>query len=291
MDILRLRCFLALSEYLSFTYAAEALHISQSSMSKHINRLEQDLGVQLFERRGKITQMTEEAAILINHAKSIVEEYDDMMKTVTGVIDARTKITRLGIPPMGSQNRILNRLKAITESQQKISLKIVERQEVELISDLMHGNIDMCVIRKEILPDAGFRTYTIIRESAVVMLPKSHRLSEAKYLDFNALKDEKFIFFDELTAPHKIFLKAIRNAGFEPTIVRTVKTETVYINCVLELEGICLLFESDSELIHFIPGIELIPLKEDVYSEIVLAVQNKKKATPVEKLIAAGLRI
>ena len=290
MEILRLRCFVALSEYLSFTNAADALHISQSSMSKHIMHLERELGVLLFERKGRSTRLTDAGLSLVKHAKSIIDEYDVMMQTVVSFIDNAAKITQVGIAPMGGQNKFVKVLKTIISRHPQKTLKLVEREEVDLINDVTHGSLDMIVIRKEILPSSGFRTYLMLRESALVMLPKNHPLSDAKYLDFAALKNENYIFMDEYTAPYKIFLEASRKAGFEPNIARTAKTDIIRINCVRDGEGICLFFENDAEIAHFVTDVKLIPLKEDVFSEIVLAIPSWKKVTPVEKILAAGLK-
>lgn len=290
MEIFRYRCFVALSEYLSFTNAADALHISQSSMSKHIMQLERELDVQLFERKGRSTQLTEAGLSLVKHIKSIIVEYDYMMQTVAGYINSASKTTQLGIAPMGCQNKFIRLLREIMSKNSQQTLKIVEREEVELINDVTHGSLDIIIIRKEILPSSGFRTHKILSEGALVMLPASNPLSEAECLDFYALRNENFIFMDEYTAPYKIFLEASRNAGFEPNIVRTAKTEIIMINCVRDGEGICLFFRNDTDLYHFFTDIKLVPLKENILSDIVLAVPGWKKATPMEKMLSIELK-
>jgi len=71
MDFVRLSVFSAVARRLSFSRAAEALHLSQPAVSKHIRQLEAELGVQLFHRRGNRVELTDAGRIVADYAQRI----------------------------------------------------------------------------------------------------------------------------------------------------------------------------------------------------------------------------
>lgn len=74
----RLKVFIEVARYLSFTKAAKELCISQPAISKHIQELESMYKVQLFERNGVKISLTHEGGIFLKHARKIVEKYDSL---------------------------------------------------------------------------------------------------------------------------------------------------------------------------------------------------------------------
>lgn len=85
MDIQWLREFLALSKTLNYRACAEKLFISQSTLSKHISAIEQELGAQLFVRDTKSVRLTEEGRLFNDSVRLIVREYDAIVEQISGV--------------------------------------------------------------------------------------------------------------------------------------------------------------------------------------------------------------
>src|SRR4030095_11983121 len=76
MELRHLRYFVALAECLSFTRAAERVHVTQSTLSHQIRQLEEEVGRMLFERIGKRVVMTEAGERFIEHATRALREVD-----------------------------------------------------------------------------------------------------------------------------------------------------------------------------------------------------------------------
>lgn len=77
MDTQSLLAFLAVVEHRSFSLAAEALHLSQSAISKRVQQLEQQLACQLFDRHNRTISLTESGRVLLPKARQIVELMTD----------------------------------------------------------------------------------------------------------------------------------------------------------------------------------------------------------------------
>ena len=89
MNLQQLEYFLASAERGSFSAAAEALHLSQPSVSEQVRRLEAELGVALFARVGRGLTLTEAGRSLRPHAEAVLEEVQEARESVVAVRELR----------------------------------------------------------------------------------------------------------------------------------------------------------------------------------------------------------
>ena len=82
MEITQLRYFVAVAELLSFTKAAERCHVSQPSLSQQIQKLEQELGLQLVDRLGRRVKLTDAGETFYERAAAIIDAVDDAKSCV-----------------------------------------------------------------------------------------------------------------------------------------------------------------------------------------------------------------
>ena len=89
-------------DHRSFTKAAEELFLAQSAISQQLSRLEAEIGIQIFRRSSRSVELTEEGKVILDHAKRVLAEFDDMqgeMEALTGVMRGAVRIG--GIYPFG----------------------------------------------------------------------------------------------------------------------------------------------------------------------------------------------
>ena len=92
----RLKVFFTVATRLSFTKAAAELFITQPAISKHIQELEEEYKIKLFERNGSKIALTNAGEVLLNHTKNIFEIYREIDFDISTFINERKGLLRLG---------------------------------------------------------------------------------------------------------------------------------------------------------------------------------------------------
>lgn len=99
-----LRYFWAVAQDGNLTRAAERLHVSQSSVSVQIKKLEAQLGQQLFERRGRQLELTEAGSIALDYANTMFDLGDELLGTLSDQVGASRRVLRVGAQATLSRN-------------------------------------------------------------------------------------------------------------------------------------------------------------------------------------------
>jgi len=95
-----IRYLLAVAEHRSFTRAADALCVSQPTLSQQIKHLEEALGIQLLDRSARVVQLTDAGEVYLHHARRALEELDAGKRAVSEVADLSRGFLRLGMTPV-----------------------------------------------------------------------------------------------------------------------------------------------------------------------------------------------
>ena len=108
MELHQLNCFLEVAKLEHITQAAEQLHITQPALSKVIARLEEDLGVKLFDREGKNIRLNEYGTVVMNYARRVFNSLGDMQAELEEMSAGAAGMLRIGSSfPAGEPNWIL----------------------------------------------------------------------------------------------------------------------------------------------------------------------------------------
>ncbi|MDP4156772.1 MAG: LysR family transcriptional regulator, partial [Bacillota bacterium] len=143
MELAWLNTFLTAAQCGNFRKSAELLYISQPSVTVHIKQLENELGVQLFERDKKKMRLTEEGKRYFEHAKRLIETYqnglDDLQSFKQGY---KTKLS-LAISPLLVDTILPFVLKTYLNNnpQVEVSVKIVESTDIE--ASVLNEEVDL----------------------------------------------------------------------------------------------------------------------------------------------------
>ncbi|MDE3075907.1 MAG: LysR family transcriptional regulator, partial [Chloroflexota bacterium] len=242
MELTQLRYFLEVARHLSFTRAAEALPISQPSLTNQIRRLERELGVELFTRTTRRVQLTPAGEDLIKASQQIlnlVEAAQLEMQEFSGL--RRGRVVLGTIPTVGAFS-LPPLLAEFHRQLPGIELSIQEEGSDVLFDLLLDEAIDLAVVTAaEAHPSGSIERHGLVVDELVVLMPRDHLLARHKSVTLRQLAEDRFVLFKTGYGLRRMVLDACQQAGFQPTIgFESSQRETIY-GMVEEGFGIALL--------------------------------------------------
>ena len=142
----RLRVFCSVARNMSFTKAAQELHITQPAVSRHIQELEQELGVQLFDRLATSIEITEAGELLLIHAEKIAECYRQLDFDMRLLDRHHAGELRLGATPIIAQYILPACMASFTAKFKQIKLSLIVANSAEIERAVADGQIDLGLV-------------------------------------------------------------------------------------------------------------------------------------------------
>ncbi|MBQ4526582.1 MAG: LysR family transcriptional regulator [Clostridia bacterium] len=195
MNIVQLKYFLAVCTYQTVSYAADALHISQPSLSSSIKELENEFGVCLFKRHHKGMSLTAEGEILRTMAKDILQRCELTEKIMIDLGTERKKL-RLGVPPMIGSLILPEIFDCFLSKNEDVSVDITEGGRSELIHKLSENYLDMVFLPHNREIDKNFSSLHISRLEIVCCASVHNPISKLSMVNCNSLRNSSLVLFE-----------------------------------------------------------------------------------------------
>ncbi|QRG68693.1 cidABC operon transcriptional activator CidR [Brevibacillus choshinensis] len=257
MDIRHLQYFLEVARHNSFTKAAQSLYITQPTISKMVRNLEEEIGVELFERVGKRVSLTDAGWVLFSQAEVMVKSFENMTVHINELMELKRGRLRIGLPPMVGASFFPRVIGRFCEQYPGIRLELFEAGSNKVEADVGSGVLDCGVILLPAKEDI-FDHYSFVNENIMLVVHPSHPLAERSEVAFSELEGERFLLFHEDFALHNRIVDECVRAGFHPHVVYKSSqwdflSEMVAANIGITLlpETICA--ELDAERFRIVP--------------------------------------
>ena len=186
MTITQLYYVLAVAENQNFTKAAAKCFVTQPTLSIQIQKLEDELDVQIFDRSKKPISLTDVGKKIVKQARNIVNEADrinDIVDQEKGYVGGDFK---LGIIPTVMPTLLPMFLKSFVKKYPKVKLKIEELTTDDIILRLNEGHLDAAIAATP-LENETIKERVLFFEPFMSYIPKNHRLSGKKKIDISDL--------------------------------------------------------------------------------------------------------
>jgi DNA-binding transcriptional LysR family regulator len=215
VEIRHLRYFIAVAEQLSFSKAAQALHMSQPPLSKRISDLEAELGVRLFDRTHKRIEMTAVGLALLPHARLAVQAFDEAARAATVLLPSGARKLKIALPPETSRYVILDIVNRL--SRERIEISIIEASTAEQCQLLEAAEIDLGVVRQPCVV-RGLRSSYTLRQELGVLLHSAHPLATRATITLSSLQSFPLVMFPRASSPglYDDLLRLCRVGGYTP---------------------------------------------------------------------------
>jgi DNA-binding transcriptional LysR family regulator len=217
MEFRHLRTIVAVARHRSFTKAADELFLAQSAISQQIRRLEAELGVQVFRRSSRSVELTEEGRVILEHAKRVLAEVDDLhghLEELTGLLRGNVRIG--GVYPFGPYD-LYAVLADFRERYPGVAIHMLEDTQEEMLAMLRKDELDCAFASVD--PDAigsEFAGTLLWEEEFVVIAAPDHPFHDRPVVSFEELVGEDLIAYRDNSALRRRFESTLGRRGLEP---------------------------------------------------------------------------
>lgn len=196
MTITQLKYVLAVAEHRNFTLAAEHSFVTQPTLSMQIQKLEDQLNIQIFNRSKKPIGITDVGKKVIEQAKIIVDESTRIMDIVhqhKGYVGGEFK---LGIIPTIMPTLLPMFLYNFTKKYPKVKLIIEELTTEEIVRKLIDGHIDAAIAATP-LENEAIKERPLYYEPFVGLIPRNHRLFNQRQIHADELEMDDILLLED----------------------------------------------------------------------------------------------
>jgi DNA-binding transcriptional LysR family regulator len=177
MDLRHLQTFKVIAEAGSFVQAAEQLQYAQSTLTLHIQQLEAELKVELFDRRRRKIQLTAAGHTLLTHTQHILNQVAQMQQDLSDLANGESGSLRVGMIEPVARLYLIDVMRAFRERYPRIRLTIEILSTIRTHEQLIANHIDLGISTPP-HAHAGLIFEPILTETFVLLLPKNHSLQQ-----------------------------------------------------------------------------------------------------------------
>lgn len=222
MDLRQLRQFVILAKTLNFHRAAERLHMAQPPLSTSIRKLEEELGVVLFNREARGLSITVAGGILLEHARSTLRSVDELRRAATECATGAQGRLVLGFAGTASYTVLPALIPRFQKLYPRVELVLHESTTRELIAELAQHTVDVALLRTPLLEDCDANLITVENDHFVLAVHPDNALAQRESVTLAELADQPLLTYsrEKVPAMHAVLMLAFRHAGIAPRAVQ-----------------------------------------------------------------------
>jgi len=283
MEIRLLQEFVSLVETKSFQETSEQMNVSQSTLTKHIHKLEGEMGVSLFDRSTRSVELNEYSRAYYPYAKKIVKLSEEADAMIATILSRGKNVLRVALTPALQHYGGIEVLSEFSREFPKYQLEITECPHV--VELLTEQKCDFVFAMENDAMDSRMTKLLYKTDRLVVIFPVSHPLALLNAVTLEQIQGERFILHrnssGEMHLETRKFLQLCKQAHFKPAVAANISSVTTIIEMVGQEQGIAIL--NRGQIPEDAKGIfwaELVPtVQSHIYA---LHLNNKQMPVPCQ---------
>jgi DNA-binding transcriptional LysR family regulator len=216
MELRLLRAFIEVVRCGGFTEAGKRIFATQSTVSKMVKQLEEELGVQLIDRSGLRARPTEPGLMVYQRGLDMLAMRDELLTRIGEFDSLKRGVLRMGVPTVGGDMLFAPVLAEFRRRYPLIQIKLIEHGSAHLHEILRTGDLDVAGILLPVAQELDHRP--VRREPVVALVPEGAFPPEQTSIALPDLRTWSFLLFQEGFALNDMILSACRRHGFIPTM-------------------------------------------------------------------------
>ncbi len=225
IEMTQLVQFCKVAEKGNMTHAARELHLSQPALSRAIGKLEEELGMPLFERKTRMLELTDAGRLLQSRARQILSLLDDLRTEI--VDDGQSGQLRIGAIPTIAPYFLPELLRSFGKEFPLAKISIFEQTTDNLIKSVQQGEVDLAVVA---LPISAkyVELEKLFSEELLLVCAPEHELNRQTQITLKQLSGYPFVLMDEAHCLSENIVSACQRKAFHPiSVERTTQLAMV----------------------------------------------------------------
>ena len=196
MNLRDLEYLVAVADTLHFGQAAQAVHVSQPTLSIQLKKLEETLGVQLFERSNRQVMLTPIGQEITARARRTLDEAEQLKLIARAARDPLAGRLKLGLFPTLAPYLLPSLMPQLNQHFPELDLLLVEEKTPELIHQLESGTIDCALLAMPVHSDT-LRVQHLFDEPFMLAVSRRHRLADRKSVKLTDIANENVLLLED----------------------------------------------------------------------------------------------
>jgi len=233
MELRQLKQVIVLAETLNFHRAAERLHMAQPPLSTSIKKLEEELGVMLFERLPSGLKLTPSGEAVVRNARRAMFFADEVKRAAREGDSGEQGLLNVGFVGSASYSMMPHIIRRFRRRYPRVDLVIEESTTVELLRRVENHSLDVALVRFPVLVPTEAELSLLQKDVMVLAVPADSPLAERGHITLRDAADQPFIIYSRTMVPtmYSLTMYAFNEAGIHPRIAQ----EAVQVQTLLSL--------------------------------------------------------
>lgn len=216
MELRELRSLVALAKLGSIARTADKLNMSPAAIHKQLKVLENELGVQLYEKAGRQLRLTQAAEIILPHIKNILAQYDATISALNEWKGLKCGLVRIGTGPTFSSYLLPSLLQEFRGKFPDVEIYVETGNTHQLVEALSGGLLDVTILVSSELSEAPGLTVEATWDFEVALV--SSQQQSSKPCRLADLQDSPFILYKKELIFERMIDRYFAEAGFRPRV-------------------------------------------------------------------------
>lgn len=262
LDTRLMRYLLAVADAGSLTHAAEALGVAQPALSQALKRLEEDLGVRLFERSRRGAVMTDAGRAIIDDVRASLALAESATRRARDIAGGRAGRLHIGFVTHAVYDVLPSALRLLKADFPGVEIVLSEMSNADQLDALEQGDIDLALLHTPMPLTGRVRMKLVRRERFLAVVPVGYPLGADGRVSLADVAALGLVWFPEkqLPAARAGIVQALQRAGLEPRFVQEANRSLTVLSCVAAGLGASLLPQSAAVLAH--RGVQFVELRD-----------------------------
>ncbi len=289
-ELNQLRSFVTIANEMSFRRAAKTLNMTQPPLTRQIQLLEREIGVQLFDRTGRTIRLTAAGQRFLSEAEDLLRRAEGAALSAKRADSGMEGSLVLGFIPIAALGLLPQIIETVRQVSPRIDLVLQEMSTIDQAEALPAGRIDVGLMRPP-RDHSRLQLTQIVREPFAVAIHRDHPLAEQRNFALQDLDGQDFIMYSPSGGAYgyEILTSLFSRHDIRPRIVQLIGQSITILSLVNAGEGLALVPEFSHQTI--LPNVLLKPVRlpENIATEYYLGIAKSTTVNPLVERVHLAL--